>query len=235
MPSKSHSGGDLDPAVTAASGTLPANPSSGSDHDGDGDPGGRPSNPPGIDGNTHDHRPQTPPGQMGPQTLTGTESADELKGGAGADSLSGGAGDDLLRGEAGNDTLDGGSGADTLSGGRGADVLTGGDGNDLFVVSGLSKTVDGLDHVTDFQHGADLLKFNDGVAATETNFGTATATTFADALTQAKALVHGGDAYVAVQLGSDVIVFGAEHGHELDSGVLLVGKTLSDVGFGDIG
>jgi Ca2+-binding RTX toxin-like protein len=55
----------------------------------------------------------------------------------------------LIRGDAGNDTLIGDAGADTLWGG--AD-------NDRFVFKGLGA-IDGVDHVKDFQDGADLLVF----------------------------------------------------------------------------
>jgi len=210
----------------------PENP--GGEHEGEG-PGGRRIDPPGQDDNDHSERPETPPGLLGDQTLGGSAEADEIEGGKGDDSLSGGEGDDRLKGEKGADTLDGGVGDDTLSGGKGADDLTGGEGNDSFLIDGSAKSEDGLDRILDFADG-DRLVFDDGAVADEDNFATATATDFADALAQATALVEGGSEYVAVQVGDDVVVFATEDGEaEVESAVVLVGRTLSDVGFGDIG
>lgn len=206
----------------------------GGEHEGEG-PGGRRIDPPGQDDNDHSQRPETPPGLLGDQTLEGSAEADEIEGGKGADSLSGGEGDDRLEGEKGADTLDGGVGDDTLSGGKGADDLTGGEGNDSFLIHGTAKSEAGLDRILDFADG-DRLVFDDGAVADEDNFATATATDFADALAQATALAEDGNEYVAVQVGDDVIVFATEEGEaEVDSAVILVGRTLTDVGFGDIG
>lgn len=199
------------------------------DHDDDtlGSPSGG-----GAIGHDHGNHTQTPPSATA-ETLTGTAGADTLIGHGGADSLSGGDGNDVLRGGFGADTLVGGAGADTLIAGHGAGVLTGGDGADLFVVhDGLAKTADGLERITDFTHGVDHLRLDGDHAATTANFGTATATDYASALTQAQTLAKAGDAYVAVQVGSDVVVFSAEHGH-LESSVLLVGKTLTDISASD--
>jgi Ca2+-binding RTX toxin-like protein len=202
----------------------PENP--GGEHYGDG-PGGRRIDPPGQEGNEHSHRPETPPGwdhrgedgddtTAGGATQSGTEAADTLTGGDGADSLSGGAGDD------------------TLTGGAGADTLEGGDGNDTFAVAGTADAIDGLDHISDFHTGADKLAFG-GPAATQDNFSTATAADYNDALAQATQAFQDGDAYVAVQVGDDVIVFDAAADGTVDAGVVIVGGALDGVGFGDIG
>lgn len=174
----------------------------------------------------------------GPQTLSGGAEADNLKGGKGADSLSGGDGADKLKGDKGTDTLDGGAGADTLSGGDGADKLTGGAGADSFRIDGAAKTLAGLDSILDFAHGEDKIVFDDdGLVATATNFATATAADYKAALTAANAkMADGSAAYVAVQIGSDVVVFATELGeNHVESAVLLVGRSLSDISFGDIG
>jgi Ca2+-binding RTX toxin-like protein len=206
----------------------------GGDHFGDG-PGGWRTDPPGQEDNEHSQRPEFPPGLLG-ETLTGTDGDDELHGGAGDDSVSGGLLDDSLRGQHGDDTLDGGAGDDTLAGGPGADLLIGGDGNDTFVISGPAKTLAGLDQVVGFQHGQDQLVFDDGAVATDANFATATATDYADAVDQAQALIAGGDAYVAVQLGTDVVVFAADDDEPgIGGAVVLVGRTLADVSAGDFG
>lgn len=185
--------------------------------------GGRRVDPPGQVDNEHSHRPDTPPGLVGhddddgddaaAQTLSGTTESESLFGGAGSDSLSGGDGDD------------------TLAGGGGADSLNGGAGADQFQVAGTAPTADGLDHVFDFTHAEDHLLFAGGIAATDANFATATATDYAAAMDAALQAVNGGAAYVAVQVGLDVIVFANTDGDPatLDAAVVLVGKTLSDI------
>src|SRR5437762_3205902 len=47
--------------------------------------------------------------------------------------------------------------------------------------------------------------------------------------------LSGGADVVAIQLGSDVVVVADNgHHHQLEAAVVLVGKTLSDIGIGDI-
>jgi Ca2+-binding RTX toxin-like protein len=75
--------------------------------------------------------------------------------GTGADRGFGNAGDDALLGEAGDDLLRGGQGDDTLAGGAGTDMLTGGSGSDTFQFA----FGDGSDIVTDFDVGADVMRF----------------------------------------------------------------------------
>jgi S-layer protein len=190
-------------------------------------------------------------GLDGADLLRGGKGADTIDGGAGNDTLSGGKGDDslagldgndLLRGGKGADTIDGGAGNDTLSSGHGADVLTGGAGADVFRIDGSAKTLAGLDRITDFTHGEDRLVFHDAAVATATNFATDTAVDFHTAMADANAKMAAGADFVAVQVGADVMVF-ADHAadpggpadHHVESGVLLVGKTLADIGVGDIG
>lgn len=180
-----------------------------------------------------------PAPSAGGQTLSGGMGADDLKGADGADKITGGDGDDRLRGEAGNDTLQGGGGADTLSGGRGADLMTGGPGKDVFLLGdAIPKGVGDLDRIADFTHGEDRLVFGEHFAGTADNFATATADGYAGALAKANAKIAAGVVdFVAVQVGKDVIVF-ADSAHNdggADTAVVLVGKTLSDVAYGDIG
>jgi hypothetical protein len=207
----------------------------GGDHLGDG-PGGFRLDPPGQDGNDHSQRPDLPPGfDQRPDDPPGL--AGDLRGGTGDDSLVGTDGDDRLRGLHGSDTLAGGAGNDTLVGGPGADVLTGGAGNDVFHVSGPANALDGLDSVTDWTHGEDVLSFGDGFTVTDAAFATATAADFDAARAAADAAIADGSAdVVAVQVGSDVIVFADEDGENaVGAAVLLVGRTLADVSAGDIG
>ncbi|MEO0406294.1 MAG: calcium-binding protein, partial [Cyanobacteria bacterium P01_A01_bin.135] len=89
--------------------------------------------------------------------LRGAKGGDRLVGGVGDDTLKGNAGDDVLIGNNGDDTLVGGNGDDRLGGGLGDDTLTTGIGNDRVVIfSG-----DGVDTVTDFSDGSDLIVLAD--------------------------------------------------------------------------
>ena len=78
------------------------------------------------------------------------------------ESVIGSAYNDVLRGGKDNDQLNGGAGNDTLRGGAGSDTLTGGTGADTFVwmksdvVGPLGHSL-GLDQVTDFGNGKDVL------------------------------------------------------------------------------
>jgi len=190
--------------------------------------GGRRVDPPGQEGNEHSQRPDLPPGldpdrdheETPGETLTGTDDGDPLTGGAGDDSLDGGLGDD------------------TLTGGDGADQLTGGEGADLFGAAGAVATPDDLDRVLDFTTAEDTLDFGAGLAATEESFATDTTADYATALAAANVQIGDGTTvdFVAVQVGADVIVFAdtdAEAG--ADQAIVLVGRTLADVSFGDIG
>jgi len=80
----------------------------------------------------------------GERILFGGPGAERLTGGDAADLLSGGGGDDLLLGGGGSDSLRGGAGDDTLSTGAGADRI-------------IHGPFDGLDRVTDFTPGQDVL------------------------------------------------------------------------------
>jgi Ca2+-binding RTX toxin-like protein len=183
----------------------------GGDHLGEG-PGGRRIDPPGQDDNDHSQRPTTPPGQA-------------VIGG-GTD------GDDVLHGGNRTDSLDGGVGDDTISGGRSADDLTGGEGDDAFVIDGVKRLGD-LDRILDFSEG-DKLVFEKGAKADEDNYAEGQADDFEAAVALARELLDDGDGYVSVQVGDDVLVFSGDDG-DVSGAILLVGRTLSDVGFGDIG
>jgi Ca2+-binding RTX toxin-like protein len=64
---------------------------------------------------------------------------------------------DVINGQGGNDTLMGLSGSDILRGGDGSDVLTGGKNTDIFcIASNILPT--GVDTITDFQVGMDVIK-----------------------------------------------------------------------------
>jgi Domain of unknown function (DUF4347)/FG-GAP-like repeat/RTX calcium-binding nonapeptide repeat (4 copies)/Calx-beta domain len=109
-------------------------------------------------------------GGTGNDTLFGGKGSDTLLGSSGDDALFGNRGADNLNGDDGNDILFGGKGDDLLTGGLGNDSLTAGKGIDRFLLSNDS----GIDTITDFEDGKDLLILGNKVtfsqlAITETN------------------------------------------------------------------
>lgn len=126
-------------------------------------------------------------GNLGDDTLSGQAGADQVLGGAGDDTLFGGAGDDTVRGGAGNDRLSGGAGFDILSGGAGADV---------FAVGPASRG--GLDVITDFEDGLDLLD----VSALDIGVG--------DQLTLRSTAERGGGVAVLDDQGLEVVLIDAD-------------------------
>jgi len=94
-------------------------------------------------------------------TLTGTSGAEALDGTPGSDTIEGIGGADKLYGWAGSDIIDGGDGSDYLYGGLGVDVLTGDAGNDVFVFN--TALNGGIDRITDFAHGYDTFRLENGV------------------------------------------------------------------------
>lgn len=99
-------------------------------------------------------------GNIGNDIVRGDSDQDIVRGGDGADTMYGGKGNDELFGEQGNDVLFGDRDHDTLTGGAGEDTLTGGAGNDLFIL----QTAQGLDIITDFENGIDLLQLPSGMS-----------------------------------------------------------------------
>ena len=192
------------------------------------DHGGRRVDPPGQADNPHSHRPDIPPGHdrggLGEgdapaETFTGTDAGETLGGGDGGDSLDGGAGDD------------------TLDGGDGSDVLRGGTGADAFVAGPSRGSPDDLDRVIDFTGGEDTLDFAGDLSLTEGQFATAKAKDFDAGIAAANAALGDGSVkVVAVELGRNVVVF-ADTDDELgvDQAVILVGRSLTDVSYGDVG
>lgn len=89
-------------------------------------------------------------GESGNDLVRGDLDADIVRGGEGNDSLYGGRGNDQLFGDAGDDFL---------SGDRDTDTLTGGAGKDTFALT----TGGGVDVITDFENGVDLIRLPEGV------------------------------------------------------------------------
>ncbi|RAK63285.1 calcium-binding protein [Phenylobacterium kunshanense] len=216
----------------------------------------RPETPPGLDKkHDDDDAPQA-------ETITGTDAGETLAGGAGADSIDGGAGDDTITGGDGADQMAGGAGADTFVVGdvaSASDDASDDDGDDADdddddddsdadvdddddddSDDGDDSSESGqgdLDSILDFTTGEDTLDFGQGLTGTEENFATGEAADYEAALAAANAAMADGTVdFVAVQVGGDVIVFADTDGVAgSDTAVVLVGKTLDGVGFGDIG
>ena len=172
------------------------------------------------------------------KTFAGTDGNDIIKGTAGPDSISGGAGDDSLDGAGGGDTLDGGDGRDTLQGGHGGDVLTGGAGADVFLMSGhVTADASSVDRITDFNASeGDLLGFGKSFSLANHSMWTGAADSYAEAFADAKAQIGSGAAdIVAVQVGSDLVVFADSYLHNhVDGAAILVGKTIADFANWDV-
>ena len=98
-------------------------------------------------------------GNQGNDTVYGGKGNDVVHGGKDDDLLSGNLGNDTIFGDLGNDTVRGGAGDDLLDGGLGNDLLTGGEGRDIFVLTAGA----GVDIITDFQTGQDLLGLGSGL------------------------------------------------------------------------
>lgn len=113
-------------------------------------------------------------GETGNDTISGGSGIDIIFGGDGndiidgeedRDVIDGGVGDDIILGSGGSDTLRGASGTDRLNGGTGNDDLTGGTGNDTFQF----ENGFGVDTITDFTIGSDILDLRDVNGATQAN------------------------------------------------------------------
>jgi serralysin len=96
-------------------------------------------------------------GLIGNLVIFGTTVIEDVRSGSGNDVLIGNSANNHFFAGDGRDTIIGGDGRDILEGQGGLDILTGGAGTDGFVLSGTGS--DGLDVVTDFTDGEDLLFF----------------------------------------------------------------------------
>jgi Ca2+-binding RTX toxin-like protein len=174
----------------------------------------------------------------GDDSIVGDSAVVTIHGYSGADTIQGLGGTAVLYGDEGADSLVGGAGADHLVGGTGGDTLTGGGGADAFEVQAgdspssiASGHLERLDHITDWTN-SDFLQFTGGPPMSANGYQEATAATFDQALsiaiTNSLTPVH----YLAVQVGSDVIVFGDVGPIEA---VVLTGRTLADISQANVG
>jgi Ca2+-binding RTX toxin-like protein len=100
--------------------------------------------------------------------LNGDWQANVIHGGSGDDFVFGQAGDDRLFGDVGMDIIRGGQGNDIINGGLGNDRLTGDDAGQFGADTFVLRAGEGIDMITDFQHGVDKLDLRGyGI----TNFG----------------------------------------------------------------
>ncbi len=183
-------------------------------------------------------------GGMGWDTLVGGAGNDILQGGFGLDMLSGGDGDDrlvvqgpeiaILAGEAGNDTL--------TAAGVDKEILLGGSGRDRFEIVAKTAPATRVDaEIQDFEahdmlHFPEVSIFSDAQAAI---LPLSYSEFVADSDEQALAIANehisaAGAKYVAAQVGQHIFVFAdlGDPSDGADVSVLLVGRTLADIGLG---
>ncbi len=161
--------------------------------------------------------------------LTGTEGDDSISGSTGNDTLDGGGGDDTLHGGDGSDGLTGGEGNDSLDGGSQTDTLDGGAGNDTLYGQSENDVVIGGD-------GDDYL---DGGAQDDSLYGGAGNDTLVGGTDSDLMDGGAGDDMIyagGYEGGHDMIVWGADGGHDTISGfspeddvIYVDGATIDDV------
>jgi len=101
-------------------------------------------------------------GDSGTDTVRGGKNDDFVNGNQDNDEVFGDKGNDTVHGGKGDDIVNGGDGFDRIFGDLGNDTLTGGEGIDLFIFHANS----GLDTVTDFTQGTDLIHLASSIYTT---------------------------------------------------------------------
>ena len=132
------------------------------------------------------------------------------------------------------DTLNGDAGADTIDGGGGVDILFGGAGADRFqMIRGGGDPRGPTVQVRDWS-SEDFIEFRTDFELPP-QYSELSASDFADALDKAQAMLSVADnAVVAIQLGADVLVFSGRTVGSIDATIVLVGRTLNDIGASNI-
>ena len=113
--------------------------------------------------------------------LSANNVIENATGGTGSDRLTGNSLNNTLMGDSGNDQLQGLAGDDILWGGLGDDLLTGGLGKDtyLFQGTGAFTSTLGVDYITQFEQGQDLISLSKTTFGTVTNLAGQALTDFA--------------------------------------------------------
>lgn len=124
-------------------------------------------------------------------SIGGAGGHDTLTGGTANDTLAGGNGNDVLFGLDGSDTIFGGGGNDFLFGGGGNDLMVGGTGSDTFYFLNGS----GNDFIQQFENGQDKFNF--------------AGHTLVNSMANLTITNSGGDAYVTINSGGQILAFGA--------------------------
>jgi Ca2+-binding RTX toxin-like protein len=139
--------------------------------------------------------------------LSGNNVIENAQGGTGSDRLIGNGLNNLLIGNRGNDQLQGLGGDDSLWGGLGDDILTGGAGQDryLFQDSGAFTSALGVDYISNFEVGQDLIVLSKTTFTAITNSAGQTLTDFA--VVADDDLVNGSSARIVYSQGSGGIFY----------------------------
>ncbi len=196
-------------------------------------------------------------GDLGDDDLNGGGGADTLVGGDGNDIIgTGGGADRVIAGDGddrvaifygGGAIVDAGAGADTIASvSVGKDVLYGGEGRDVFEFVSHTRPAAGQDDtILDWNGADDSLRFNQvsiyalgsapsAAAILPREYSEFVAASYDEALRIANEHISGAGAqYVAAQVGQDVYVFVDSNGvptDGADASVVLVGKSLADIG-----
>ena len=186
-------------------------------------------------------------GDLGDDELHGGDGADILLGGAGKDIIQTGGGADRVRGGEGDDLIvielsggaivDGQAGNDTIvAAGLGKDILSGGEGRDRFEFVTKTGPTEGQDDVILDWEAGDQFNFAQFsiYSILPLSYSEFEADSYAQALAIANQHISGpGAAYVAAQVGADVIVFANtddDRSDGADIAVVLAGTTLAQIG-----
>lgn len=154
--------------------------------------------------------------------LDGGDGNDRLQARGGANTLLGGAGNDSMEGGIGNETFDGGAGFDTLAGGFGADLFIEDDGIGVQFV--ISTTLNRITHWETSDH----IQLRGKITADQ--YVERTADTLFAAQNTAETALQGGAEVVAIQVGTDVVIYtDVSAGASIHNAILLAGRTLADI------
>ncbi|HEY3949421.1 calcium-binding protein [Phenylobacterium sp.] len=177
-------------------------------------------------------------GEAGDDSLASTGTANSLLVGSdgndtiasnstGNDTLSGGNGDDSIVAGTGADSITGDAGADTITVNGHAERIAGGAGADVFIFNTGTTAVGTVPGITDWTGSEDKIRFA-GFTPNPSDYAAITDGDYATAVSDATRLITQNHfTFVAVQIGSDVVIFAGGSGG-ITSAVDLIGRSLSD-------